>query len=44
MCHPKEEHLVPMFVNLGAAKGERGEVLFETNVLGVKTSSFIFRK
>jgi aromatic ring-opening dioxygenase catalytic subunit (LigB family) len=39
-CHPREEHLLPLFVCFGAALGARAQVSFEDYLMGVKVSAF----
>ena len=39
-CHPREEHLLPLHVALGAAGGEAGRVVHDDTMMGVKVSSF----
>lgn len=41
-CHPREEHLLPLFVIAGAAGGSTGKVIFDDELMGVKVSSFQF--
>lgn len=33
-CHPREEHLLPLHVCLGAAQGEPAEIIFDQAMLG----------
>ena len=40
-CHPREEHLLPLHVCYGAA-GSAAELVFDNEVLGVKTSGFLW--
>jgi len=40
-CHPKSEHLVPLFV-VAAAGGSKGSVLLDDKVLNVQVNSFSF--
>ncbi len=41
--HPREEHLLPLPVCLGAAGGQAGEILFDDTVLGYRTFCVIWR-
>ncbi len=41
-CHPRSEHLVPIFVAAGAGGTDAGHRVFSGPVMGVKTSSFAF--
>jgi len=41
-CHPREEHLVPLFVAAGAAPDGKGTTIFSDYVMGAKISSFRF--
>ncbi len=42
-CHPREDHLVPLFVALGAAHQELGSLVFGESLMGrVSVSSFRF--
>lgn len=43
-CHPEEDHLVPLFVALGAAENETATCIYHENDLmgGVTASSFRF--
>jgi aromatic ring-opening dioxygenase catalytic subunit (LigB family) len=41
-CHPRSEHLVPIFVAAGAGGTDAGHRVFSGLVMGVKTSSFAF--
>lgn len=36
-CHPREEHLLPLHVCLGAADGAPAEIVFDQAVLGYRT-------
>lgn len=36
-CHPREEHLLPLHVCLGAAEGKAAEIAFDGPVLGQRT-------
>ncbi|MEO7774120.1 MAG: class III extradiol ring-cleavage dioxygenase [Steroidobacteraceae bacterium] len=42
LAHPREDHLVPLFVAVGAAGEDAGEVLFSENVLKVPMTSYLF--
>jgi aromatic ring-opening dioxygenase catalytic subunit (LigB family) len=44
-CHPREEHLLPLHVCLGAAssQGRGAEVVFNDNVLGKKSTALLWR-
>jgi aromatic ring-opening dioxygenase catalytic subunit (LigB family) len=41
-CHPRSEHLVPLFVAAGAAGGDRGRRDYSGTLLGVRVSSHVF--
>jgi aromatic ring-opening dioxygenase catalytic subunit (LigB family) len=41
-CHPRSEHLVPIFIAAGAGGTEPGRCVFSGTVMGVTTSSFAF--
>lgn len=41
-CHPREEHLIPLFIAVGAAEKEDGNQIFTDQVMGVKISGFEF--
>ncbi len=41
-CHPREEHLAPLFVVAGAAGDDRGVQVFRDQVLAVAVSAFHF--
>ncbi len=41
-CHPRSEHLVPIFIAAGAGAAEPGRRVFSGRVMGVATSSFAF--
>lgn len=41
-CHPRSEHLAPLFVSAGAAYDTRGKCDFKGQVMGVTTSCFRF--
>ncbi|RMG13060.1 MAG: dioxygenase [Deltaproteobacteria bacterium] len=42
LCHPREEHLLPLLVAAGAATGELGRHLFRDKVMGSWISAFEF--
>ncbi len=39
-CHPREEHLLPLYVCFGAAAGRRAEQIFGEPVKGYQTSGY----
>ena len=41
-AHPREEHLAPLFVAAGAARGEPGRVAFRDQVMNVVVSGYEF--
>ncbi len=41
-CHPRSEHLAPIFVVAGAALDDYGKRTYNDQVLGIKTSAFKF--
>jgi aromatic ring-opening dioxygenase catalytic subunit (LigB family) len=41
-CHPRSEHLVPLFVAAGAAGADRGRRDYSSNLMGVSVSSHVF--
>jgi aromatic ring-opening dioxygenase catalytic subunit (LigB family) len=41
-CHPRSEHLVPIFIAAGAGGAEPARRVFAGTVMGVATSSFAF--
>lgn len=41
-CHPRSEHLVPLFVAAGAGGRDPGRVDYSARLLGVRVSSHIF--
>lgn len=41
-CHPREEHLLPLFVCAGAAMEEKGRVVFSDSIMGAKVSAIQF--
>ena len=42
MCHPREEHLLPLMVAAGAAPGEKGRQAFGGTIWGKSVSAFHF--
>lgn len=42
LCHPRSEHLTPLFVAAGAAATEPGRRIFTDNVMGVDVSAVRF--
>ena len=42
LCHPREEHLLPLMVVAGAAGADRGQQAFRGAVFGVRCSGFHF--
>ena len=42
VCHPREEHLAPLFVAAGAASGERGRKTFADDIVGFAVSGYAF--
>jgi len=42
MCHPREEHLLPLMVIAGAAGADRGTVGYGSVAMGVRLSSYHF--
>jgi aromatic ring-opening dioxygenase catalytic subunit (LigB family) len=42
VAHPREDHLVPLMVNAGAAGAERGRLAFSDDVWGVRMTSYWF--
>jgi aromatic ring-opening dioxygenase catalytic subunit (LigB family) len=42
ICHPREEHLIPLMVAAGAAGADRGRRVYAERVLGKPTSGFQF--
>lgn len=42
LCHPREEHLMPLHVVAGAAHGDAGTLPYRDEVLGVRVSSVRF--
>lgn len=41
-AHPREEHLLPLMVAAGAARDDKGEVIFSDWVMGAKVSAYRF--
>jgi aromatic ring-opening dioxygenase catalytic subunit (LigB family) len=41
-CHPRSEHLTPLFVAAGAAKADRGRRTFSDHIFGHGVSGFQF--
>ena len=41
-CHPRSEHLVPLFVAAGAAGSDAGRREFSETLMGVRVSSHVF--
>ncbi|MGO8695028.1 MAG: DODA-type extradiol aromatic ring-opening family dioxygenase [Rectinemataceae bacterium] len=41
-CHPRSDHLVPLFVAAGAGGGDRGRREFAGSIMGVAVSGFSF--
>ena len=41
-CHPREEHLLPLMVAFGAAKGDVAQTVYNEKLLGPWVSSFQF--
>ena len=41
-CHPREEHLAPLFVVAGAASGERGRKTYADKIGGLAVSGYAF--
>lgn len=42
ICHPREEHLIPLMVAVGAAEGEQGRRVYSDAVMGCAVSGFEF--
>ena len=42
LCHPREEHLMPLHVVAGAASGGEGKIDYSETVLGAKISAYRF--
>lgn len=40
-CHPREEHLIPLFVNLGASEGKAGKST-ATGLFAFEMNNFVF--
>jgi aromatic ring-opening dioxygenase catalytic subunit (LigB family) len=43
LCHPREEHLLPLHVIAGAATGGKGMIDFNDTVLGATISAYQFQ-
>ena len=41
-CHPREEHLMPLFVCAGASQ-EQGEIVFDDEIFGKRSLGFLWR-
>jgi aromatic ring-opening dioxygenase catalytic subunit (LigB family) len=41
-CHPRAEHLAPLFVVAGAADGDRGRRTYSDRIIGKAVSGFQF--
>jgi aromatic ring-opening dioxygenase catalytic subunit (LigB family) len=41
-AHPREEHLLPLMVVAGAARGDRGRVAYRGSLLGLEISAYDF--
>jgi aromatic ring-opening dioxygenase catalytic subunit (LigB family) len=41
-CHPRSEHLVPLFVAAGAAGADPGRREYASNLMGASISSHVF--
>ena len=46
MAHPREDHLIPLMVAVGAAENERGRCVYHEDSFfgGISVSSFMFSK
>lgn len=42
LCHPREEHLLPLMVAAGAAEYSQAEVTFDEKLMGAKVSGYIW--
>lgn len=42
LCHPREEHLLPLMVIAGAAGADRGKTIYNDTVMGVRVSGHQF--
>lgn len=40
ICHPREQHLMPLMVAMGAAEGEEGRRIYSDTVMGCAVSGF----
>ena len=43
LCHPREEHLLPLHVIAGVATGGKGMIDFNDTVLGATISAYQFQ-
>lgn len=41
-CHPREEHLVPLHVCLGAAEGKKGSIVFDDRIMGKRALAVLW--
>ena len=42
-CHPREEHLLPLHVCLGAARGATAVQAWQGDMMGYRMSAFLWR-
>ncbi len=42
LCHPREEHLLPLMVAAGAAHCGQAQVTFDEELLGAKVSGYVW--
>jgi len=42
LCHPREEHLLPLMVAAGAAHCGQAQVTFDEELLGARVSGYIW--
>lgn len=42
VAHPREDHLMPLLVAVGAAGGDKGAVLFAESVMKIPMTSYVF--
>lgn len=42
LCHPREEHLLPLMVAAGAACCEQAQVSFDEKLMGAKVSGYVW--
>jgi len=42
-CHPREEHLLPLHICLGAASGAKAELVFNEKLMAASISSFLWQ-